>query len=164
MESYQKLVQMKTEQYNIVSKLSDQNYRKAVVLIIASLAHLFVLCGNSDQKRPIDEIKEYGLGLEVKEGDSVVLCWDPPQYDLDTVAYYELYYYTDGNDSGLIRTRIPPAAKPEIVVYRRDLPSTNTVLYFGIRYITGEGIVSNFNYSTDSTLNPSGGWRMVWEK
>lgn len=126
---------------------------------------LFVLCTQAIEKRTLETVQPGATNyMEVRNADSVVFSWDAPPWDPDTVQYYELFYKTIRDTTlTLLKSSIPPTAKPEIVVHRSEIPSTDSLFYMAVVYITGDGIISALHFSSDSITVPPGGWFLFWK-
>ena len=102
--------------------------------------------------------------MEVRNFDSVILYWNAPPYDPDSVKYYELFLRTLADTNWTrIKTNIPPAKNPEAIIYRDSIASKDSLFYFSVGYVTVNNITSEIHYSSDSTAVPHGGWFLLWK-
>jgi len=100
---------------------------------------------------------------ELENKDSAYVSWDPPQMYFDSVQYYELFYRPE-SDSGwtMLKSEVPLADTPKVLIYRTDLPSEDSIFYFAVRSVSTEGMKSDFHFCTDSTALPKEGWYVLW--
>lgn len=103
--------------------------------------------------------------MEIRNTDSVTIYWNAPPWDPDTVLFYKLIYHTARDTNWtLVKDSIPPSPSPQLVVHRNEVSSADSLFYFGVKYMSGDGIESSIHASLDSTANPPGGWFMLWTK
>lgn len=102
--------------------------------------------------------------MEIREADSVVFFWEAPQWDPDSVQYYQIFYQSvNGTSWSLLKDSVAPMANPEIAIYRTEIPSSDSLFVFSVRYVTASGALSPLHFSADSTAIPAGGWFMFWK-
>jgi hypothetical protein len=143
------------------SAMTNQSGKISIIVTVAVL----LLCAPATEIRNIPIVKnDTKLYREISDADTVVIAWDPSPWNPDSVKYYELFY-RPFNDSKLtlVKGNIPPSKNPEVVIRRTDISSTDSLLYFSIRYVTNGGLTSDYHLSSDSTAIPAGGWFLIWK-
>jgi hypothetical protein len=134
-----------------------------LIKVVVLAASMFILC-TVNEPRKTENIEDKVKAInEVRYGDSIVLYWDEPDYNRDSIDFYEIFYI-DSNDTEwkLLKTNIVPVQNPKVTIYRTDLVSSDSVFYFSVQYKTKSGRKSTVHYSSDSNASPPGGWRLIW--
>jgi len=126
---------------------------------------MICLCGSAKEIRTIPIVQnDTNLFREIRDADSVIIYWNAAPTSSDSVKFYELSYRTPTQTSWtLLKTNIPPAPSTEVVVYRTDVTSADSVFYFNIQYETVSGQRSAAHYTSDPDAN-LGGWILIWKK
>jgi hypothetical protein len=133
-------------------------------IIISLTIGVFLLCAPAIERRIMQTVlPSKALYSEVDEADSVKISWDPPPDVNDTAAYYELFYRPVSDSSLILYKSNIGLINPKAVIYRKDILSKDSVFYFAVRYVTGDGLKSDFHFSSDSTAQPVGGWYLFWK-
>lgn len=132
----------------------------AISLIIV----LLCLCGSAKEVRNIPPIQNNtNLFREIRNSDSVIIYWDAPSLSNDSVKFYELSYRTPRQTNWtLLKSNISPSANPEVVIHRNEIASTDSLFYFGIRYVNKSDSTSDYHLSSDPTAVPPTGWFLIW--
>ena len=100
---------------------------------------------------------------EKRDSDSIIVFWNVPPMDSGMVQNYTLFYHTSQDTAwSNLKGNIPPSPNPEVVIYRNEIPSTDSIFFFSIQYVSVEGMSSDLHHSTDSTATPPGGWLLLW--
>lgn len=135
------------------------------IKVFATATYILVLfCTQAIQKRTLETIQPGAtLYMEIKESDSLTICWDSPATDADLVNYYELSYRTERNNTFVLLKNIPASVSPSVIVHRNEVDSTDSVFYFRVRSVTKSGLNSDFHFSSDSDAVPEGGWFLLWK-
>jgi len=125
-----------------------------------------ILCCNQAKDRSSNTtINSKYLHQEIRSDKNIILQWERPAYDSDTVKYYQLLFKENEPDSSwkMLKDSIPPAITPSVTVNRIELKTTSKAFLFRVQYITNSGLISEPHYSSDSTASPIGGWFLLWE-
>jgi hypothetical protein len=100
--------------------------------------------------------------MEYNERDSIVLCWDTPPEEADSISSYEVFYHTKDDQQYTLLKSFSTSANPKLVIRRIDLPIKDTIFYFHIRSVLKSGFISDFHNSSDTNALPQGGWYLLW--
>jgi len=134
--------------------------------IVSTIGLLFIcLCGSAKEIRTIQVITDdTKLYREIRDADSVVISWDAPSV-IDSVHHFELLYRSR-SDTGwsVLRSNITNLVKPEAVIYRNQINSSDSIFYFGVRSVSNSGFKSILHSSEDFDAAPSGGWILIWKR
>ena len=96
------------------------------------------------------------------ESDSVVIRWDDPSVDADSVTSYELYYHTVADKAWkLLRDKIPVTRPAQVKIYRNEIVSSDSIFYFGTVSVAKNGKKSDIHSSQDSSAEPPD-WVLHW--
>lgn len=136
--------------------------------ILVSVVILSVSCSKTDlsQTRKTQTVlKNSDANFQnTITSDSMVICWDPPTQDSDSVFYYDLGYRTlKQSEWTIVKFNIPATDSPQITLYRNELSSNDSIFYFAVRTIAKNGLKSEFHSSADSTALPTD-WFVLWKK
>jgi hypothetical protein len=134
-----------------------------MVLKYCSFIICLILCCNSATNVKINILKNTTkYYVEMRNADTVIIYWD--NGNSDTTQSYELFYKTFSDSIfTLLKSNIPYAKNPQIVIRKSDIHSSDSVFYFAIRAVYSYG-KSAFHYSFDSTTVPAGGWFLLWSR
>jgi hypothetical protein len=124
---------------------------------------LFSWCSQTENSDIIKNKKAESAYPFVKRGDSIVVYWNSPSDNRDSVDYYELFYRT-AKDSGWtsLKENIPSVDSPKVTVYRSDIDSKDSIFYFAVRFVAKNGMKSSFHFCYDSTASPPN-WFVLWK-
>ena len=139
---------------------------KRLLILVATVGMvIFFHCGKTD---PQEDFQQNIISMQlptVSENDSVIIAWEPPDEQPDSIACYELYYHTpDDSSFRMVKRNIPATAKPHVTVFRHEVDSTDSIFHFAVRSVGKTGFKSGFHFSTDSTAAPKQGWYHYWKK
>jgi len=139
---------------------------KQIALVLTIGIPLFInMCGNP----PKDSYYDKGTApdemyMRVNNKDSITFFWDAVYNYFDTIQYYEVFYHgTSDTNWQLLKSHIPVSNNPKTIIYRNEILSDDSILYFGVRCVTMEGIASDLHSCTESTASPPK-WVLIWNK
>lgn len=136
------------------------NTLKSAILPV-TLAVFLINCTQTENGG-IENTTADPLFLNNITADSIILAWDPPVEQADSVASYELgYRTTDQTTWTILKSTIPVSDSPSIVIHRNELMATDSIFYFAARSIALNGLQSDFHASTDADADPPG-WCVRW--
>lgn len=140
-----------------------RNWIKNPKLVLISIAFMFSICGRT----PKDDQPNTGIPvgttyLKVNYNDTATFYWDAVYNYFDTVESYTLYYHTLSDTNWkILKSQIPQADSPRVVIKREEIPVNDSILFFGVTSMTLEGVESDLHSCTDSTANPPN-WAIIW--
>ncbi len=148
----------------IMKTIFLQGYFK--ILIAGTFVIILACTSPQDHRNPaLTNSISKTYTMEVRKTDSVTIYWNAPPWDPDTVQYYELFYHPSKDTNWtLLKNNIPPSINPQAVVHRSEISATDSLFYFGVKYMSADGIESSIHASIDTNANPPGGWFMLWTK
>lgn len=129
------------------------------------------MCGQPDNKSNAYIHNNEYLQLIVKQSnvkniqnDSVTICWDPPSVESnETIDYYDLFYFTEPGSKPKLLKSVVASDSSSVIIYRRELPLTDSIFYFCVQSITKSGLKSDIHFSSDPEAVPDGGWILLWK-
>lgn len=120
------------------------------------LISIMLFCSNSSDKNAEDNTDINKRYYNLIEKDSITIYWDAVSNFFDTVQYYEVFYKTESEEEWHpVKMNAPVSDSPNVIVYRNDLESNDSIFFFGVRSVTIEGVRSDIHSCTDSTAYPS---------
>ena len=125
---------------------------------------LLILCDKPSVDKSLNTgVKDNSLYTKVKDSDTVTFYWNASHNYFDTVQYYMVSFHTEADTTWkVIKTNIPQADSPHVVIRRSELPGNDSIFFFGVQSITQEGIHSDMHSCTDSTASPPK-WVLFWK-
>ncbi|MBN1133403.1 MAG: fibronectin type III domain-containing protein [Methanosarcinaceae archaeon] len=143
--------------------ITVMNKESILAITLVCLFVPFSQCTQIDNNRKVEVTPSSGAFMEIITTDSIVICWDPPSENIDSVDHYELYLKTSGQTNWLIfKQNIPANNSPCITVYRSEIPETDSLFYFAVCSVALNGLKSDFHSSSDSTASPPQ-WYVLWK-
>jgi hypothetical protein len=95
--------------------------------------------------------------------DSMVVSWDPPDVQKDSILNYELEYKSSRQSSWtVIKSAIPAADSPHVVVHRNEVDPSDSIFLFAVRTVAKTGLKSDFHASTEANAEPPN-WYVLWK-
>ena len=138
------------------------NVKTIGVLTIFLFSILITQCAQTESKSDTQPKTSHALAFNI-ETDSIVITWEAPTEDPDSVEYYELGYQPIG--SGVwttLKSDISPTER-RITVFRSELQSDSSAFFIAVRSVSLDGSTSAWNTSADLDASPPN-WYVVWEK
>lgn len=140
-----------------------------IIAITYICAYLLINnCSQTETGGTADKSAQSSTQITVT-ADSVVICWNPPAENADSVDYYELGYRTSTPSTWtVIKGNIPVVGSPSTTVFRSDVDPTDSTFHFAVRSVAKNGIKSAFHSSFDPTAggvgDDMGAWHLYWPK
>lgn len=121
----------------------------------------FLFCSKTENMKSVSKIDVDSTFLIISEVDSIKIGWNDTAKSADSVSYYELYVRSQSMSSWqLLKNNITDS---QVLLYRKEIVSTDSVFFFGIRSVAKNGKRSTIHTSSDRNASPSE-WAVLWKK